>query len=272
MGSQVTLAPQWPEIGLPEGTKEQGQRVDFRNKQFDLLIETKGTRLAWTRAAICPCTPVNTQTEQPNPNCDLCGGHGWFYFGPDDPAPAAEVGELTALQQKIVDDSNAAIIRGVLLGLEREHAPFERSIGRWVSGTAQVTVRQGNRIAYYDKLVALDSVMAYNELIQTVAGNVLPTRYPVVRPNYLRSESTVYQLGVDYEAVEGELRWRTGKAPAVDTRVMLHYLVHPVWLVKSHPHITRLTIVKQKQQTVSTPRGTPIDLPIQATVQYDWVP
>ena len=31
-----------PVIGVPSGVKQNGQRVDFRNKQFDLAIETKG--------------------------------------------------------------------------------------------------------------------------------------------------------------------------------------------------------------------------------------
>lgn len=268
----VTLEPQWPEIGLPEGVKEAGKRVDFKPKEFDLLIETKGTRLAWTRAAPCPCVPVNSQTEQPSPNCELCHGKGWFYFGPDDPVPATEIGDLTELQQKIIDDSGAAVLRGVLMGMKREHAPFERSLGRWVSGTAEVTVRSKNRIAYYDKLVAFDSVLAYGELTETDGSTVLPLRYPVVRANLIRSSGKVYKLGVDYTMDVGSVTWLPGKAPSSDTRIVAHYLIHPVWLVKDHPHATRVTIVKAKQTTISTPRGTPTDLPIQATVQYDFVP
>ena len=64
--------PQAGVTGLPEGTKEEGQRVDFRPDQFDLTIETKGYRIAWSRAAQCPCKPINAQTEQPDPNCAIC--------------------------------------------------------------------------------------------------------------------------------------------------------------------------------------------------------
>jgi len=33
-------------IGLPAGNKEAGQRVDLKADKFDLMIETKGPRVA----------------------------------------------------------------------------------------------------------------------------------------------------------------------------------------------------------------------------------
>jgi hypothetical protein len=66
--------------------------------------------------------------------------------------------------------------------------------------------------------------------------------------------------------------WRTAHQPADGTRVAVHYVIHPTWLIVTHPHATRLTIIKKKQQVVTTPRGTPTDLPIQAAVKLDFVP
>jgi len=270
----TTLSPEWtsPEIGLPEGTKEAGQRVDFKDKQFSLLIETKGTRLAWTRACPCPCTPDNTQTDQPSVNCELCQGSGWLYFGPSGPYDETEVGDLTDLQTAIVEDSGAAIIRGVVLGITREDQPFEQKLQRWVNGLAEMTVRRGNRIAYYDKLVSFDSTMPFAQVLE-VAGDSLNLRYPAVSVNLVLDEEAVYKAGQDYDlSSRGVVSWRTGHKPADGVRVSAHYLMHPTWLVQSHPHVTRLSILKKKQKILVTPRGTPIDLPIQAAVKYDFVP
>jgi hypothetical protein len=266
--------PDWdvPVVGLPEGTKEAGQRVDFRNKQFDLLIETKGTRLAWTRACPCPCDSDNTQTDQPSVNCSLCDGTGWIYFGPTDAYEAEEIGDLTDLQQKIIDDSGAAIIRGVLLGISSENQPFELKLQRWLQGMSEVTVRPGNRIAYYDKLVAFDATLPFAQLVK-VDGSVLPLRYPAVLVNLVRDETTSYKNGTHFDvSAEGVVTWRTAHQPADGTRVAVHYVIHPTWLIVTHPHATRLTIIKKKQQVVTTPRGTPTDLPIQAAVKLDFVP
>jgi hypothetical protein len=59
--------------GLPSGVKERGQRVDFRAEQFDLVIQTKGQRMWWSRAAVCPCRN-NPQTDQPDVVCGLRKG------------------------------------------------------------------------------------------------------------------------------------------------------------------------------------------------------
>ena len=85
--SPVITMPDYPELGIPEGVKQIGQRIDFKPTQFDLAIETKGYLLLWERSTQCPCTPVTTQTEQPDPNCSLCKGSGWIYFG----APNAQI-------------------------------------------------------------------------------------------------------------------------------------------------------------------------------------
>lgn len=270
----TTLSPEWnaPAIGLPEGTKEAGQRVDFRYKQFDLLIETKGTRLAWTRACPCPCAPVNDQTDQPDPNCSLCGGTGWLYFGPSEAYEAEEIGQLTDLQQKILADTGAAVIRGVLLSIGSENQPFELKLDRWLKGMSEVTVRSPNHIAYYDKLIAFDSELPFAQLVE-VDGAQFPLRYPAVSVNLIRDQDNIYKSGTDFTlSSTGEVTWRAPSQPADGTRVAVHYLMHPTWLVITHPHATRLTLVKKKQPVVATPRGTPIDLPIQAAVKLDFVP
>ncbi|MGI4850692.1 MAG: hypothetical protein ACRYGR_01960, partial [Janthinobacterium lividum] len=76
------ITPQFGALGIPAHSKETGQRSDFRVDQFSININAHGYRLAWTRASICPCMPINAQTEQADPSCSLCQGNGFFYFGP----------------------------------------------------------------------------------------------------------------------------------------------------------------------------------------------
>ena len=101
-GPTLTLPP--GTVGLPDGVKEAGRRVDFKPDAFTLAIETKSFgRLAWTQACYCPCVPNNDQTDQPDPNCDLCDGHGWLMFRPAIAETDPKVlGDLNPLQAKLV--------------------------------------------------------------------------------------------------------------------------------------------------------------------------
>lgn len=262
--------PAVPALGIPAGVKEQGQRVDFKVEQFELAIETKGYLLLWERAAQCPCSPVTTQTEHPDPNCDLCKGVGVIYFG----APEAQVidnYQLTELQQHMVDDSGGMVIRGVITSVISRQEPYN-VIGNWVDGSCNLTVRHENRIGYYDKVTSLDSQIVFSEVLIADGTNTLPTRYPVIGVNQLRTVNTVYTTGVEYAIEDGVITWYAGYEPDEDTRLSVHYLCHPVWLVVEHPHAARVTLNKFKTATPTTPTGDPKQLPIQAMIRYDFVP
>jgi hypothetical protein len=266
----IITMPDVPQLGVPEGVKQAGQRVDFKPDQFDLAIETKGYLLLWERAALCPCTPVATQTEQPDPNCTLCHGHGWLYFGASE-AQVLTNYTLTELQQQMLDDSEGMIIRGVITSITEREDPVDK-ISRWVEGTANLTVRYGNRIGYYDKLTMLDAEIVFSEIIETDGTNILPTRYPVVGVNQLRSVSKIYNIGVDFHINKGVIEWLPGYIPSSEIRLAIHYLCHPVWLVVEHPHAARVTLRKMKTPSPTTPTGDARQLPIQAMIRYDFLP
>lgn len=271
MSEVVLTGPSFGITGIPEGEKETGRRVDFRATQFDLVIETKGYRLAWTRAAQCPCVPVNDQTEQPDPNCPSCDGKGWFYFGPQDYAVSEElVGQLDAVQRAVVDKDGAAVVRGVMTGLSTQPNAYDQ-LGQWTWGTSQVTVRAPNRLGYYDRLVMLDSEAVFAEKI--LAGDPttpLALRYPATGVNLLASLARRYTVA-DFEVVGGEVRWLLGRAPATGTQLTAHYLMHPTWLVIEHPHSMRTTALKRKILEPVTPRGDPTFLPVQALVRLEFL-
>ena len=267
-----------PQIGLPEGVKEQGQRVDFRDKQFDLLVETKGVRLAWARACICPCTPVNAQTKQPDPNCTLCNSTGFIWFRPADYEEPVAVGTLTDLQQSIVDSNEAVVIRGVVQGVDRTQEAYD-VLGDWIFGSFKISVRSGNRIGYYDRLIAIDVHVGYSQIVytnQTDPTLPLTLRYPATCVNFLRSEDARYEQGTHYtlDPNSGVINWIPGQNPPADTKLAVQYLHNPHMLMIEHPHNFRQSLVTGKpiaNQTKISPQGNPQPLPIQGMARLEFL-
>lgn len=268
--TSVTI-PDSPSLGVPAGMKQAGQRVDFKVDKFELAIETKGYLLLWERSIQCPCAPVVSQTEQPDPNCDLCKGVGWIYFGASESQILTEY-ELTDLQQSMLDSSGGMVIRGLITSVTSKETPYE-IIGRWVEGAANLTVRHENRLGYYDRITSLDSQIVFSETLVADGTSILPTRYPVIGVNHARSVTTEYKCDADYTiSDDGVITWYPASAPAADTRIVVHYLCHPVWLVVEHPHAARVTSNKLKTANPSTPTGEAKQLPIQAMIRYDFLP
>lgn len=254
-------------LGLPSGVKDK-PRVDFVPDDYVRLIEAKGYRVAWKRAAPCPCAPINTQTDQPNPNCSLCNGQGWLLFKPVGAVTDTRtIGTLTPLQAVIATD--AAVVRAVMTGLTATKQPY-LDIGPRLEGQLMVTMRAENKLAYYDRITNIDSVAVYAQITETDDSGVLPLRFPAVAVNLLRSESATYVEGTDFTVVAGAVTWQAG-AVTSGVRVVCHYLVHPSWRIVEHPHNVRLTQVKQKKPDLVTPAGDPSDLPVQAVAKLEFL-
>jgi hypothetical protein len=270
---RVTMNTDAGIVGLPEGVKE--SRIDFAPDEFLVAIATKGYRLAWSRAMLCPCKPINDQTKQADPNCTLCDGRGWLYFTPSKAtSDRLVVGELDDVQQRLVDD-NSAVIEGLLSGIMSTDHPYGE-IGKRLSGTMSCTVHPDNKLGYWDKLVHLDSVIAYSQVMDPVTDltEVTETRYPIHQVNVLRTANKTFTAPTDFDLVEGKIVWNTGSVnlPASDTPLAIHYLCHPTWLVTEHPHALRMTPTVRKLNKRPAPAGEYIDLPIQATVSYEFLP
>lgn len=276
MAPMITM-PDVPELGLPAGEKDAGQRVDFKPDKFDLLIENKGYLLAWTRACACPCTPVSTKSDQPDPNCTLCGGKGWFYFGGNQVQDLSGY-NFDAIQKKIIEDSGAMLIRGILTNAAAQYDAQDR-LGNWQSGTMSLTVRHQNKLGLYDRLVVLWPEIVFSEVVEADGTTALPARYLVTGVNkvqgYSEGSAVDYAAGTHYERnAEGGLTWYSGQEPADGDRVALHYTCHPTFLVVEHPHVIRSTLKKFKTSPagLTTPLGDANPLPIQAVVKYDFLP
>jgi hypothetical protein len=144
-------------------------------------------------------------------------------------------------------------------------------VGHWLAGTSLVTVRSDNRLGYYDKLIGVDQLMVYSELL--TAGDpkaLLAGRYPFMSINLLRSLTQVYTTS-DFTLESGKVKWLYNRAPKAGTRLAVHYQAMPVWLVTEHPHTARETLLRFKQPVTTTPEGSPLRLPLQAVVRYDFL-
>lgn len=282
--SPTIAMPDVPEVGLPEGEKDAGQRVDFKTTKFDLLIENKGYLLAWTRACVCPCTPVTDKTTQPDPNCTVCSGRGWFYFGGNQDQDLSEY-NFDPLQQKILDDSNAMVIRGIISNVMNQYDHIDR-LTNWQSGKLSLTVRHQNKLALYDRIVVLNPEIVYSQVVVADGTDLIDigdeehqVRYPVTGVNHISGhlagadDPVAYEHGADYVANDlGQIEWLS--APDSGTRLALHYHCHPTFVVTEHPHVLRSTLKKFKvsPSDLKTPLGDPMPLPIQAVVQYEFLP
>jgi hypothetical protein len=251
-------------VGLPSGVKEAGQRVDFRPDKIVLQLETKGYRLAWNRAARCPCAPVNAQTDQADPNCSLCDGKGWLLFKPAGAVTDEKIiGELDAIQTLIVG-STGAVIKGVMSGITNKYVPYDQVVAR-LEGVSMLTVRAENKLGYYDRICNLDATVSQCELRDAGSGN-LSMKYPIRDINLLRSASATFVKDTDFTLVSGDIVWESGSAPSSSTQLVCHYLTHPYWRVMDHPHAARLTPVKFKSATED-----PRPLPVSAVLKYEWM-
>jgi hypothetical protein len=256
-------------VGLEAGEKP--VRADFSRRVFDTAIEQKGARLVWSRGTPCPCEGLNRQTEQTDPSCALCDGHGWHFFGPKGYAAPVEAGELDDLQQKLVAQDGGAVIRGIMTGVGLQQDPVTQ-LGAWLFGSSMLTVRPENRLGYYDRIVHLDSIVPYAQILRVGnAADPVKTRFLVRAVNLLRSVERRYDEGADFTIETGVIKWITGRAPSSGTRITVHYLCHPQWLVVEQPKVLREETSKAKGRKRIAPVGEPVPLPVQAMIKLEYL-
>ena len=258
-----------PAVG-PVGTAR--ARVDFDLREFKNLIE-RSPRFVWERSSVCPCTPVNVQTQQPSPNCTRCDGTGFFYFGPPGYVPdtsAAGIGPLDPVQQAVQSRNGGAIIRAFMASAQYRQTAYDR-LGTWVWGEMHVTVRPENVIGYYDRLTNLDSEVVYNQIATASAGGArISLRYPAIEVSHIEAANgTSYICGTDFQVVAGDIQWLLGSTPTPGTRLSVHYLCHPAFLITDFPHVIRATTVRRKQIPQSA-AGNPQQLPLRGRVRLEF--
>ena len=255
-------------VGLPF---KLNPRVDFDLREFEKLIE-RSPRFVWERSALCPCADNNTQTQQPLPTCSLCDGIGFFWFGPNGYVVDEDVvGELTVTQKTAQARVGGAIIRGFMASAQMMQNRYD-TLGVWFWGQMRITVRPENRIGYYDRLINLDERIVYTQIVTTDGTGVTALRYPAIDVTEVRSLTTRYVCGAQYDVINGNLVWLGGQEPTA-TRLSVHYTCHPAWIVTNFPHVDRASTTRPRlRRTTSNPAPppTPQQLPIQADVKLEF--
>jgi hypothetical protein len=266
-----------PTVNLPAGSKDR-PRVDFRDSEFDKFIEQKGVRLAWSRAAVCPCVgSTNNQTRQPGVNCTLCTDTpGFLFFRPAGyVVDETQVGELDTLQRHLIDRTSnpAVVIKGLVQSVKRTEEAYDR-VGDWAEGTISITVRKDNRAGYYDRLTAIDQFVSYSELvIASSPGSPTNLRFPATRLDFVRSADRVFEQDTDFFlSPTGQLCFVDANAPVQGTALSVTYLHHPQFIVWEHLHVMRDTYRSTKLgRAPKTPLGDLQVLPIQMLAKLEFL-
>ena len=262
-------------LGLPPNTKI--LKADFYDSLIHGLVETKGPRLAWSRAAVCPCVSVDGQTQTNDPNCQLCKlTPGFIFFRPEGYTPALvhDIGNVTDVQKFLIDRplSPSVVIRGLITSVARSEEAYDR-LGDWVFGTFNITVRPQNKLGYYDRITCLDSEMVWSQIVHiTSKHGPVALRFPATKVSFCRTVDTLYVQGADFELdEEGRLVFTAGKRPALQTRVSVHYHHHPQFLIQEHVNAFRESIQRSKvaEATRQTPIGNIQHLPIRAMAKLE---
>lgn len=255
--------------------KDLGTRIDFED-DFDLVIRQKGYKALWSRGVFCPCR-LNTQTEQPDPSCTVCGGDGWFYVLPaETPRPLRYDQESPTF--KDVDDARATHV--VVTSITKDPQIFER-FGEWLFGAAMVTAYSFHPIQFRDRLVLVDETMSWQQVIELPASKVIPVgrgdprtnlRYPAVSLLHAYEVSGTPATAVDRaEAAtvndDGSITF-AGSTPAVGTRLALVYRYNPVLILVDHIHGVRGS---PKRSKTTSKLGAQLPMPLQSAAKLDFL-
>jgi hypothetical protein len=130
-------------------------------------------------------------------------------------------------------------------------------------------VRAGNRVGYYDRIIQMDCVEPFSEIIQS---KELKTKYPVHSINFIGSLTQEFTNDDIVLFDDGTLGWKDGREPVEDTRISINYMHHPVWVVIEFLNANRTTLVKQRRAVVSTPQGETLQLPIKVLIRREYLP
>lgn len=248
-------------------------RVDLNSDDFSAQIEMHGQRLAWSRALRCPCQPVNDQTDQPDPECTLCGGTAWAYFGPQTAQPLPEEG-FTEVQRLAASYYGAFVLRGLVTGFAKDDQPWAQ-YGSWRNGSASLTVRHGNQLGFMDRIVHLDAEIIFSEVVAAPAraGQALKTRYFVSGQVYMvRTHAKVLQPQRDYHLRGGRIYPTEAAGLASDARVAVHYATFPTFMVVDIPSANRMSNQLMGGDPVPSNQGAPTQMPQRATLRLEFLP
>ena len=246
------------QVSTPSPMPPQILDASIRGIAFDQLMQNRGIRFIHKRSVPCPnIRSLDDNTH--DPNCPFCDNSGILRYGDREIIGVFQSNSLEKL--------------------------FEQQ-GVWEVGTAVVTLpaeyADGTQADFntFDQLDIVDFEVRLWEIkeFEPRTGNKQRLRYPIgtggidfmssVEAGVLR----VYELGVDFNVVDGEIEWVTGQEPGFDAATdigsvfSVGYFANPVYNVLQHMRELRVT---QEMQ----PDGTKIArrLPQEIMVRRDFL-
>jgi hypothetical protein len=204
------------------------ERVDFEKVDFDNLVKTKGVRLYHEEALRCAC--VSEQSGSAFPSCVNCFGVGFVF-------------------------RNGSNVKGVV-----QSVGYNPKYTQWSevnAGTAMVTARFENRLAWMDRLTIMDGEGVFTETVYVkeliIGGQTkligLCTYEPLdVSVAYRFEGESVSNVllaeGTDFELTGRKLELLTGSIGTNRSiHVSLRYRHRPQYIVMDIPKDVRNTRV-----------------------------
>jgi hypothetical protein len=216
------------------------QRVDFKIDEFANIITQKGYDLIWEKALKCPCLQEE-RSAQPDYNCSLCHGKGWYWYDQID-------------------------IQGAMTSFS-ENVKYNQT-GEVAMGTAYLTVLPENKLGFYDRVTNLDSRIRHSEVLTKGTSEKDSLRFQPTDILYCRSIKEEYIAGKDFKFDPNsfEIEWlEGGLRPNTGDRYSLGYEMPPRWIVIDIINVLRDTQVKAKH-----PGITFTELPVRALVRLEY--
>ena len=231
-------------------------RSDWREREFTRVLRQHGKFVWWRKALLCPCATL--ETDQAELDCADCGGSGYVYVQP---------------QQ----------IQIHMAQFDKKTSIFDK-IGLWQSGTVTVTAEAKYRMGYRDSYEMRDDVFPMNEILEKNnrrgRRRVLPASVDSARFRIMSIASVLFKTSAGLVSLErdihytitpeGWIQWTpTGnRLVPSGARFSVHYDYHPIFLVDSWMHITRID-TSGRASTPGTPRV--VAHPVQCMAKLDFL-
>lgn len=234
--------------------------VSVRGEAYDQLLANRGIRVIHRRALNCP-NVLALDTNAHTPSCPNCDNSGFMYYG----------------DREIV---------GAFNGNSMEKT-FEQH-GVWETGTAVMTFpsvyedgteadfQQMDRLQLTDFTVRLYELLEY----QPNANNTQTLRYNIEKIDYMvatnigsKLAQRVFELGVDFNIVDGDIVWVAGREPNYNTSaqrgqvISIAYYAYPIYVVVQSLRELRVT----QQYDSSTGGKVAKRLPQEVLVKRDFL-
>lgn len=220
-------------------------RVDFNPQDFNDIIQQKGYNLQWEQSVICPC--IDLATKRGVSGCPQCNEKGRYYF-------------------------QTTKIKGIITRQNKE-VQIGDALGVLEPGDAYLTVPASIQLTEFDRIINLDSIAVYSEVVihsetqedalrYPPIGNVIgafiqPTRHSNIVTLKQNVDFTIDSMGV--------ITWISAvNKPKDNTGVSFRYNRHPSWIVLNTPNYIRDTLVLN-----GNPTDTFTAMPIRVQIRLE---